>query len=148
MNPLHDGIDLSSMERDRIESIDLSSQKISHVQNDNDDHIDNKNGYSTVATTSHGGHGHDAPMTPSKLPQSLQNFLERIFKLKKRGTTFEVQYMCDCRLRYMNRCLNFDRRGFVSALWDNLFVANFDYLIPIGVTSSIFFSLINIFNSV
>ena len=107
MNPLHDGIDLSNIERDRIESIDLSSQKIGHDQNDVNDHVDNKNGYSTIATTSHGGHGHDAPMTPSKLQQSVQNFLERIFKLKKRGTTFEVRYELNYSLRHRKSCLNF-----------------------------------------
>lgn len=87
MNPLHDGIDF---ERDRIESIDLSSQKVATEPIHRDDHVDGNHGYSTVATTSHGGHGHDVPITPSRLPEYLQNFLERIFKLKKRGTTFEV----------------------------------------------------------
>ena len=139
MNPLHDGIDLSNIERDRIESIDLSSQKIGHDQNDVNDHVDNKNGYSTIATTSHGGHGHDAPMTPSKLPQSVQNFLERIFKLKKRGTTFEVRYELNYSLRHRKSCLNFVCWGFISTLWDNFFVANLRYLIPIEVTPSMFF---------
>lgn len=89
MNPLHEGIDLDTIggERDRIESVDLQSSKVSPPS---ESHADHNNGYSTVATTA-GGHGHDEkPMAPSRLPQSVQNALEYVFKLKKRGTTFEV----------------------------------------------------------
>ena len=93
MNPLHEGIDIDNigLERDRIESVDLTSSKVDNVK---DTHADDSHGYSTVATNS-GGHGHgdhhNAPPPVSKLPPSVQNFLEHIFKLKKRGTTFEVR---------------------------------------------------------
>jgi hypothetical protein len=103
MNPLHEGLDVDNMgiERDRIESVDLTSTKLSNVK---DSHADDSHGYSTVATTA-GGHGHDdhhnAPPPVSRLPASLQNFLEHIFKLKKRGTTFEVR---DC----ISRCSDFE----------------------------------------
>jgi hypothetical protein len=92
MNPLHEGIDLDTIggDRDRIDSVDLQSTK-DPPPSDSHDH-DQKNGYTTVATTSGGhGHGHDVkPLAPSRLPQSVQNALEYVFKLKKRGTTFEV----------------------------------------------------------
>lgn len=95
MNPLHEGIDVDNMaiERDRIESVDLTSSKLPNVP---DSHAEDNHGYTTVATTSAGhsnGHDdhHNAPPPVSRLPASLQNFLEHIFKLKKRGTTFEVR---------------------------------------------------------
>ena len=90
MNPLHEGTDVENIrkEKERISSDDLNLAK---MPIDEDVHVDTNNGYSTVATTSHGhGHGDHTPTAPSRLPESVQNFLEHIFKLKKRGTTFEV----------------------------------------------------------
>jgi hypothetical protein len=102
MNPLHEGSNLSDIdpvsdiERSRIESVDLSSEKRSARTLLISEHEDPDNDYNTVATAhpvghgdGHGGHGHES-MAPSRLPEGLQNFLEKIFKLKKRGTTFEV----------------------------------------------------------
>ena len=98
MNPLHEGTGfgkdeagLTPYERDRIESVDLSSMK-EPVAATVDEHLTDSHGYSTVATTTHGSHV-DPPMAPSRLPEGLQNALERVFKLKKRGTTFEVTFI-------------------------------------------------------
>ena len=90
MNPLHEGTDVENIgkEKEQISSADLNPTR---MPIDEDIHLDTNNGYSTVATTSHGhGHGDHTPTAPSRLPESVQNFLEHIFKLKKRGTTFEV----------------------------------------------------------
>jgi ABC-type uncharacterized transport system involved in gliding motility auxiliary subunit len=95
MNPLHEGIDLDTIgsDRDRIVSVDLQSTKDPSPSDSHPDQI-KSNGYSTVATTAgEHGHGHDLkPLAPSRLPESVQNALEYVFKLKKRGTTFEVSH--------------------------------------------------------
>ena len=95
MNPLHEGIDLDTIggDRDRIDSVDLQSTKDTPPSDSHPDQI-KSNGYTTVATTAGGhGHGHDVkPLAPSRLPESVQNALEYVFKLKKRGTTFEVSH--------------------------------------------------------
>ena len=108
MNPLHDGIDLSDdrsigFERDRIESVDLSSQKA--PASDHHDEHEHKNGYSTIAATQSGGH-HEPAMAPSRLPEYLQNMLEHVFKLKKRGTTFEVLDVISEFVIYVVRCMS------------------------------------------
>ena len=45
--------------------------------------------------TGGGGHGHDdhhgAVIAPTKVPEWLGNIIEKVFKVKKRGTTVEVR---------------------------------------------------------
>jgi hypothetical protein len=115
MNPLHEGTSIADiLERDRLQqeqshlatpvnqSVNQRSVSIKDdhtvIQSESNDayasESHNDNGYAAVTTAHDNAAPHDdhhgPPLAPSKLPESVQNFLEHIFKLKKRGTTFEV----------------------------------------------------------
>jgi hypothetical protein len=53
-----------------------------------DDHATLK----SAPVVSHDHDPHHAPVAESKLPPYIQDLLEKVFKLKKRKTTFEVRF--------------------------------------------------------
>lgn len=53
-----------------------------------------------LSTGGGGGHGHDdhhgTIIAPTRVPEWMGNIIEKVFKVKKRGTTVEVRSMLHC----------------------------------------------------
>ena len=48
-----------------------------------------------VVVSSSGGHDdHHAEIAPTKVPEWIGNIIEKVFKVKKRGTTVEMECYC------------------------------------------------------
>ena len=104
-NPL---VNYGELVEESLDSTKLSLVSPNHDHhdhhNDNDHHHHNDISTKTDETMSPShAHSHDPSPPPSKLPQWLQDNIEKVFKLKKRKTTFE--YECYCGLIQFISCL-------------------------------------------